>query len=36
MIRKLSAELIKLSTEIIAAREDTDLAALYDKARKIY
>ncbi|NYJ26290.1 hypothetical protein [Allomuricauda sp. ARW1Y1] len=36
MIRKLREELIKLSTEIITAREDTDLAALYDKSRKIY
>ena len=31
MIRKLREELIKLSTEIITAREDTDLAALYEK-----
>ncbi|MBR9854824.1 MAG: hypothetical protein GYB37_09645 [Algicola sp.] len=36
MIRKLREELIKLSTEIITAREDTDLAALYDKSREIY
>ena len=36
MIGKLREELIKLSTEIITAREDTDLAELYDKARKIY
>ncbi|MCR9228482.1 MAG: hypothetical protein NXH90_13775 [Flavobacteriaceae bacterium] len=36
MIRKLREELIKLSTEIITAREDTDLAALYEKSRKIY
>ncbi|MBO0321088.1 hypothetical protein J0X14_02180 [Muricauda sp. CAU 1633] len=36
MIRKLREELIKLSTEIITAREDQDLAELYDKARKIY
>ena len=36
MIGKLREELIKLSTEIITAREDTDLAALYEKSRKIY
>ncbi|WP_036380706.1 hypothetical protein [Muricauda sp. MAR_2010_75] len=36
MIRKLREELIKLSTEIITAREDQDLAELYDKARRIY
>ncbi|WP_067030690.1 hypothetical protein [Allomuricauda sp. CP2A] len=36
MIRKLREELIKLSTEIITAREDQDLAELYDKSRKIY
>ncbi|WP_318310886.1 hypothetical protein [Flagellimonas crocea] len=36
MIQKLREELIKLSTEIITAREDTDLAALYDKSRRIY
>ena len=36
MIRKLREELIKLSTEIITAREDTDLAALYDKSKEIY
>jgi len=34
MIRKLREELIKLSTEIITAREDTDLAALYEKIKK--
>jgi len=28
--------LIKLSTEIITAREDTDLAALYEKSKEIY
>jgi len=36
MIRKLREELIKLSTEIITAREDTDLAQLYEKAKAIY
>jgi len=36
MIRKLREELIKLSTEIITAREDTDLAALYEKSKEIY
>lgn len=36
MIRKLREELIKLSTEIITAREDQELAELYDKSRKIY
>ena len=36
MIRKLREELIKLSTEIITAREDSDLAQLYDKAKEIY
>ncbi|MCK0161286.1 hypothetical protein [Allomuricauda sp. F6463D] len=36
MIRKLREELIKLSTEIITAREDTDLATLYDKSKEIY
>ncbi|MEY8781603.1 hypothetical protein AB9K32_14320 [Allomuricauda sp. XS_ASV26] len=36
MIRKLREELIKLSTEIITAREDTDLAALYDRSKEIY
>lgn len=28
--------MIKLSTEIITAREDTDLAALYEKSKEIY
>ncbi len=36
MIRKLREELIKLSTEIITAREDTDLATLYEKSKEIY
>ena len=36
MIRKLREELIKLSTEIITAREDSDLTQLYDKAKEIY
>ncbi|MER3319572.1 MAG: hypothetical protein RIB79_14870 [Allomuricauda sp.] len=36
MIRKLREELIRLSTEIITAREDTDLAALYEKSKEIY
>ncbi|MAU14607.1 MAG: hypothetical protein CMH46_03605 [Muricauda sp.] len=36
MIRKLREELIKLSTEIITAREDTDLAELYEKSKEIY
>ncbi|MDF0714901.1 hypothetical protein PY092_01970 [Muricauda sp. 334s03] len=36
MIRKLREELIKLSTEIITAREDTDLAALYERSKEIY
>lgn len=36
MIRKLREELIKLSTEVITAREDTDLAALYEKSKEIY
>ncbi|BDW92312.1 hypothetical protein MACH07_11440 [Flagellimonas marinaquae] len=36
MIRKLREELIKLSTEIITARVDTDLAALYDRSKEIY
>jgi len=36
MIRKLREELIKLSTDIITAREDTDLAALYEKSKEIY
>ncbi len=36
MIRKLREELIKLSTEIITAREDTDLTALYEKSKEIY
>jgi len=36
MIRKLREELIKLSTEIITAREDSDLTLLYDKAKGIY
>jgi hypothetical protein len=36
MIRKVREELIKLSTEIITAREDTDLAALYDRSKEIY
>ncbi len=36
MIRKLREELIKLSTEIITAREDTDLTQLYEKSKEIY
>lgn len=36
MIRKLREELIKLSTEIITAREDSDLTALYEKSKEIY
>lgn len=36
MIRKLREELIKLSTEIITAREDSDLTQLYDTAKEIY
>ncbi|MEM8847505.1 MAG: hypothetical protein AAGD17_10420 [Bacteroidota bacterium] len=36
MVRKLHDELIKLSTEIITAREDKDLIALYDKAKEVY
>ncbi|MEO2051700.1 MAG: hypothetical protein ABGX00_08020 [Allomuricauda sp.] len=36
MIRKLREELIKLSTEIITAREDSDLTQLYDTAKAIY
>lgn len=36
MIRKLREELIKLSTDIITAREDKELTELYDKAKEIY
>jgi hypothetical protein len=36
MIRKLREELIKLSTEIITAREDSDLTQLYEKSKEIY
>ncbi|WP_431124727.1 hypothetical protein [Flagellimonas flava] len=36
MIRKLREELIKLSTDIITAREDKELTELYDKAKDIY
>lgn len=36
MMKKLREELIKLSTEIITTREDTDLVELYDRARIIY
>ncbi|MEZ4809755.1 MAG: hypothetical protein R2819_05290 [Allomuricauda sp.] len=36
MIRKLREELIKLSTDIITAREDKDLTELYEKAKEIY
>ncbi|SNY94901.1 hypothetical protein [Flagellimonas pacifica] len=36
MIRKLREELVKLSTDIITAREDKELIELYDKAKGIY
>ncbi|MEN1784030.1 MAG: hypothetical protein AAGF77_02730 [Bacteroidota bacterium] len=36
MKRKLREELVKLSTEIITAREDEALAALYEKAKGLY
>ncbi|MEL7268323.1 MAG: hypothetical protein AAGL34_01970 [Bacteroidota bacterium] len=36
MVRKLREELIKLSTEIITAREDQDLVLLYDRAKEVY
>ncbi|WP_298792543.1 hypothetical protein [uncultured Allomuricauda sp.] len=36
MIRKLREELIKLSTDVITAREDKELTELYDKAKGIY
>ncbi|WP_108422400.1 hypothetical protein [Flagellimonas amoyensis] len=36
MMKKLREELIKLSTEIITAKEDVELVELYDKARIIY
>ncbi|WP_190810242.1 hypothetical protein [Flagellimonas sp. S3867] len=36
MIRKLREELVKLSTDIITAREDKELVELYDKAKGIY
>ncbi|MEX0314234.1 MAG: hypothetical protein AB3N18_08655 [Allomuricauda sp.] len=36
MIRKLREELIKLSTDVITAREDKELTELYDKAKEIY
>ncbi|TAI47674.1 hypothetical protein [Flagellimonas allohymeniacidonis] len=36
MVRKLREELIKLSTEVITARDDQDLSALYDRAKEIY
>src|SRR5690606_17498839 len=36
MIRKLREELIKLSTEIITAKEDVELVELYNRARIIY
>lgn len=36
MMKKLREELIKLSTEIITAKEDVELVELYNKARIIY
>ena len=36
MIKKLREELIKLSTDIITAREDSDLTQLYVAAKEIY
>lgn len=36
MMKKLREELIKLSTEIITAKEDVELVELYDKARIIF
>ncbi|MGX1927941.1 hypothetical protein [Flagellimonas sp. 2504JD4-2] len=36
MIRKLREELVKLSTDVITAREDKELIELYDKAKGIY
>ena len=36
MVRKLREELIKLSTDIITAREDKQLIELYDKAKELY
>lgn len=36
MISKLREELIKLSTEIIAAKGDQELPGLYEKAKTIY
>jgi len=36
MIRKLRKELIKLSTDISASREDKELTEFYDKAKEIY
>nr|WP_299342788.1 hypothetical protein [Allomuricauda sp.] len=36
MVRKLREELIKLSTDIITARDDQELTVLYERARSIY
>lgn len=36
MMKKLREELVKLSTEIITAKEDVELGELYNKARIIY
>lgn len=36
MMKKLREELVKLSTEIITAKEDVELVELYNKARIIY
>lgn len=36
MVRKLREELIKLSTDIITAREDKQLIELYGKAKELY
>nr|WP_297918906.1 hypothetical protein [uncultured Allomuricauda sp.] len=36
MVRKIREELVKLSTEILTAREDKDFIALYEKSKDIY
>lgn len=36
MVRKLREELIKLSTDIITARDDQELTVLYERAKGIY
>lgn len=36
MVRKLREELIKLSTDIITARDDQELTVLYERAKGVY